>query len=131
MTTEEKVKAVEEHIAHTMGTQDHHYNPIFGKRLRYTDGVECVAETCGAYWLIDLIFSHQLKPRVRAEPFQVWQLNKGMVKPDEVRVTCWSDTPNKSTNISRQVIPYTDFPDELMPFDMWLSNGVLYLPAEH
>ncbi len=43
-------------------------------RLIYTPGVQHLAERAGAYWLIDLVASHQITPNVSAEEFQVWTL---------------------------------------------------------
>jgi hypothetical protein len=40
--------------------------------ILYMDGVKELAEKCGAYWLIDLIISHQCYKNVNREPFQVW-----------------------------------------------------------
>lgn len=44
--------------------------------IMYTEGVKDMADACGAYWLIDLVISHQLTKSVRFEPFQVWQLKE-------------------------------------------------------
>lgn len=127
MTQEDKVQAVNHHIAQTTGTEQwyEHYT----KRLIYTDGVLFVAETCEAHWLIDLIASWQIQPRVRQEPFQVWQLTKEEDGNHAIR--CWTDTPGKSRLLAVQKIEYTDFPADLLPFSMWVEGGVLILPAEH
>ena len=56
----------------SMGSENFYqnrYSPII-----YTDGVKDMAETCGAYWLIDLVISHQLSKAVKFEAFQVWML---------------------------------------------------------
>jgi len=46
--------------------------------LLYTDGVKYVADTAGAYWLIDAIASYQHEPQVkrnrRLQEFQLWVL---------------------------------------------------------
>ena len=39
----------------------------WAKRIIYTPGVADMAAICGAYWLIDLVASHQVNPSVRAE----------------------------------------------------------------
>ena len=44
--------------------------------ILYTDGVKELAEGCGAYWLIDLIISHQCHNDVNLERFQVWDLKR-------------------------------------------------------
>lgn len=42
----------------------------------YTDGVRGLANYCEAYWLIDLIFSHQTNEKVKEEHFQAWELKR-------------------------------------------------------
>ena len=44
--------------------------------ILYTDGVKAMAETCEAYWLIDLIISHQSHRDINLERFQVWDLKR-------------------------------------------------------
>jgi hypothetical protein len=39
--------------------------------MRMTESGVFLAKTANAFWLTDLIASHQLNPRVRAEEFQV------------------------------------------------------------
>lgn len=118
-----------------MGSQEWHkgsFPPII-----YTDGPKLVADTCGAYWLIDVIASWQPELRRkngRFPPFQVWHLTKEYDKKEERDfwiIRCWSDTPGKSTRLAYQKIPYSDFPDELLPFTMWVEGGTIILPAEH
>ena len=127
MTEQEKVVAINQHIAHTTGTEHYYKNRLTG--LTNTDGVQYVAEVAGAHWLIDLVWSHQHKRRVRAETFQVWTLKED---PKEgYRVECRTDSFPSGHHIVTQRLPYTDFPKQLMPFSLWLENGVLILPAEH
>ncbi len=42
---------------------------------------------CQAYWLIDLIISHQCHKNVNAEPFQVWDLKKANDDPFTIIAT--------------------------------------------
>lgn len=131
----DKVKTVRDYIAHTTGTEHHWGHPLM-RSFRYTDGVKFIADTCGAHWLIDLIASHQLKPKVRRERFQVWVLKPETFRKDGELVQgwvaeAWTDTPGESKRIVRQTLEYTDFPAELMPFTLWVESGVLLLPAEH
>jgi hypothetical protein len=127
MTVQEKATAVNEYIAQTTGTGDWYRHWAGG--LIYTDGVLFVAETCGAHWLIDLIASHQRKPKLRRNPFQVWQLTKE--KDGTFAARCWDDTPGESNRLVTQKFDYSDFPDDLLPFTLWLESGTLLLPAEH
>ena len=135
MTNQEKADKVNEYIDHTIGSQNwykHSFLPLI-----YTDGPALMAETCGAHWYIDLIASHQpgiVKRHGTLSRFQVWQLTKETdkkTKEDYWVARCWSDTPNKSSIMAIQKIPYSDFPDELLPFNMWVEGGTLIFPAEH
>ena len=109
----------------------------------YTDGINFLAETCGAYWLIDAIVSHQ--PRVRrrlraigSRDFQVWRLRK--MDSGAWALECWSDTPGAigsgrskdplSKRLAYQRIPYSDFPEDLAPFECYLEEGTLMLKGE-
>ena len=127
MTLQEKAAAVHEYMAQTTGTDDCYRHWLGG--LIYTDGVLFVAETCGAHWLIDLIASHQRKPKLRRNPFQVWQLTKE--KDGTFAARCWDDTPGKSNRLLTQKFGSSDFPDDLLPFTLWVESGTLLLPAEH
>lgn len=90
----------------------------------YTDGVKDMAETCGAYWLIDVVISHQLSKTVRCEPFQVWKLNR--VKDDAFQLLA---TDGNDKQIASQQIPFSDFRYDTAT--LWLVNGCLMLPNEY
>lgn len=90
----------------------------------FTDGVKTMAELCGAYWLIDLVASHQ-NPRVRKESFQVWTLRKAKTAKSW-RVDATDGNDNK---IAFQRIPFSDFPlDEIK---LYVCDGVLMLTNEY
>ena len=46
-----------EHFGTGNGSENFYQNKL--SPIIYTDGVKDMAETCGAYWLIDLVISHQ------------------------------------------------------------------------
>jgi hypothetical protein len=93
--------------------------------LFYTDGVQYVTETAGAYWLLDCVFSHQLTKKVRIEPFQIWILKVDLAKSSAV-LECYHDLPGRL--LARQVIEYTDFP--LKEIKLYFENSTLCLPSE-
>ncbi len=93
-------------------------------QVLYSNGVQELAESCGAYWFIDLIISHQLNKVVNYQPFQVWLLKR--VKNDVFNVLA---TDGNDTTIAKQAIPYSDFPYDKAT--IWLVNGVLILPSEY
>jgi len=130
-SSSEKAELVLEYMRQTNGSEQffrHTFLPVV-----YTEGMRYVAETCGAYWLIDLIGSWQPKVRRKlagTRNFQVWELAR---HSDGQRwiARCWSDTPNKSTVLARQVIGYSDFPEELLPFTCWCVDGTILLKEEY
>jgi len=114
----EKVSLNDEFAGFT-GTEEY-FKHFLG--IRYTDGINAVAEKYKAYWLIDAVASYQGK--MKGEPFQVWTLNadhnKGLL---EMRTD--SDQPVMVS----QEIPYTDFPSGELK--LYLCDGVLMLPSEY
>jgi hypothetical protein len=93
-------------------------------RLIYTPGVQHLAERAGAYWLIDLVASHQITPNVSAEEFQVWTLT---VAADRTALAVADDGSGRE--VARQVIEFTDFP--LDEFKLYLDQGTLMLTGEY
>ncbi len=92
--------------------------------ILYTDAVKELAELSSAYWLIDLIISHQCKKDVNNERFQVWVLTR--VKDNVFKIVA---TDGNNNRVTSQVIPFSDF-----PFDMatiWLVDGCLMLPCKY
>jgi len=86
------------------GTQAYHRWSALFPRFVLTDGSLYLAEKAGAFWLMDVIASHQYKRLLRANPLQVWTLK---VKNYEGRVVC---TDGDGRVLTRQAIPFTDFP---------------------
>ena len=99
--------------------------------LKLTDGVKYLADEAGAYWLLDIIASYQTDPKIRREPFQVWELtlspkDKATGKQAAV-VTMKTDT--KHPLLVKQEIEYTDFP--LDSITLYLIDGVILLTSEY
>jgi len=92
--------------------------------MLYTDGVKEMVEGCGAYWLIDLIISHQCHKDINLERFQVWDLKR--VKENVFTILATDGNHNKVTS---QEIPFSDFPYDLAT--IWLVDGCLMLPSEY
>jgi hypothetical protein len=110
------------HYSHYNGTECY-YKHTFSAYV-YTDGLKALAMDCGAYWLIDLVISHQLVSKVRAELFQVWQLQKE--KENIFKVVATDGSYNV---IATQPIPYSDFPYD--GCTVYLVEGVLMLPCKY
>lgn len=116
-----------------MTTANSHYGSSNGSEnfychkpslILYTDGVKDLAEGCGAFWLIDLIISHQCHQNVNLERFQVWDLKR--VKDDVFTILATDGNKNRVTS---QEIPYSDFKYDQAT--IWLVDGCLMLPNEY
>lgn len=112
------------------GTQNY-YRHFTGPK--YTDGVKHLADRAGAYWLLDAVFSYQCDKKIRALPFQVWELKVlrselGENKNEPMAVLEMREDSDKPTMVS-QKIAYTDFPQGEVK--LWLIDGVLILPSEY
>ncbi len=105
------------------GSEHWYRHPLYPS-ITYTDGAHHVAEAGGAFWLLDVIVSHQHDARVRRHEFQVWTLK---VAADRTgTVTC---EDGDGAVITTQSIPFTDFP--LQEVTLWLQNAVIFLPSEY
>ena len=111
-------------LAQFTGTGIWYRHPLFRDFLT-TEGVQYLANSAGAHWLVDTIAGLQLaEASVRAEAFQVWTLK---VEADRCAVlTC---TDGNDGLVFRANISWTDFP--LGEIDLWYANNTLYLPSEH
>lgn len=127
LSSHEKAEIVSEYARQTTGT-DQWWKHICG--LVYTDGVKVVAETCGAYWLLDVVASY--RHRMKGESFAVWLLTAPVSEGLPWVIEAWNDTPNhpESRRLVRQEIEHSDFPEELCPFKLFQESGVLLMPEE-
>lgn len=93
-----------------------------------TDGAKHVADTAGAWWLLDLIISWQLYAKIREETFQVWKLE--VWEDHSATVTA---TDGNENVIAKQEIPSTNFPVPEMT--LWYINSgglpTILLPSEY
>jgi hypothetical protein len=122
---------IERDLPQFYGTESWYRWSILFRRHLLTDGTKFVADSAGAYWLMDAIASHHgtciKDPMLRDHQF--WTLK---VNPDKTAVLiCERDTGNEAF---RQEIPYTDFP--LPEISIWVEpmgdgNYCILLPSEH
>jgi hypothetical protein len=90
-----------------------------------TDGAKYIADTAGAYWLLDEIaLAQRYVKEVAAEEFQVWTL--AVKDSDSATLTCEDGNHNV---VFTKAIAFTDFPMEGVT--LWFANKVIYLPSEH
>ena len=92
--------------------------------ILYTDGVRDLAETCGAYWLIDLLVSYQGTREINLQRFQVWELTR--VKEQKFSILASDGNDNR---IASQQIPFSDFPYDTAT--LLLVDGCIMLPTEY
>ena len=121
-TADERADALERALAQHSGSLERFRH--WTQRIIYTPGVEDMAKICNAYWLIDLVASHQITASVRAEEFQVWTLT---VAADRTGLAVADD--GNGREVARQAIEFTDFP--LGEIKLYLAQSTLMLPGEY
>ncbi len=115
-------KELQQTLSEFYGTNE--YYKHWTGSLVYTDGIHFLQENAECYWLLDAIASYQ--PKCKKDPMlkdmQFWTLT---VINNEAKLTCKRDS-NDTAFV--QNIEYTDFP--LKEINIWVENGVAYLPSE-
>lgn len=119
--------------AHTLNKVDllqftgseHWYRHGLARNVVFTDGAKYVADTAGAYWLLDEIAFAQTLKRVAGEGFQLWRLKVNLAK-NTARLTCEDGNGNI---VLTKHIPYTDFP--LEEISLYFTDKTILLPSEY
>ncbi|MDF0522186.1 hypothetical protein GPL17_35985 [Bradyrhizobium yuanmingense] len=110
-------------IGHYTGTE-HWYRHPLNSQVTYTDGAKYVADTAGAYWLLDEIaLAQRFEPKVSGEPFQCWKL---AVSGSTAVLTC---EDGNGTVVHSKDIAFTDFPEP--GITLWCTDRVILLPQEY
>jgi hypothetical protein len=104
---------------------EHWYRHGLARDILFTDGAKYVADTCGAYWLLDEIALAQRLKRVASEEFQLWKLEVNLAE-NTARLTC--EDGNGNVVLSKR-IEFTDFPSEEIAF--YCTNKTILLPSEY
>ena len=114
-----------EDLRNFCGTETWFRHSLYRKYL-YTEGVQYVAETGGAYWLIDKIFDCQSCVSIlQNQEFCVWTL-KLNEQGEGARLTC---TDGNEQELYAENIIFTDFP--LTQIRFYFQNNVLLLTSEY
>jgi hypothetical protein len=101
------------------------YRHAMVRDIPYTDGVKHVAETAGAYWLIDEIaFAQRFDKLLAAEEFQSWKLT---VNADRTATLTCED--GNGGVVFTKAIEFTDFP--LAEITLYFINNTILLPREY
>ena len=104
---------------------EHWYRHAMVRDVLYTDGVKYVAETAGAYWLIDEIaFAQRFDKLLAAEEFQSWKLT---VNADHTATLTCED--GNGGVVFTKAIEFTDFP--LEEITLYFINNTILLPSEY
>lgn len=135
-TTKPSAAEITSNLAHYTGDLER-YRHCFNRKLICTPGIQYLAESAGAYWLIDAIASHvgssafqqAVKADPRIEDLHFWRLD---VRDDHSALLAARADSGEPPFISQE-IPFTDFP--LESIDLWVGydgeHHTLYLPSEH
>lgn len=113
------------------------YRHSFFPKLIYTPGIQYLAETAGAYWLIDVVASHlnsSVFKRAVQQDHRVLDLHFwNLTVSDDSSGLVTARVDSDEDAFIKQKIPFTDFP--LKSIDLWVSYDgqffTLYLPSEH
>jgi len=117
----EKVSKILSNLAQFNGS-DRFYKHQSG--TIYTEGVQYLAKSADAYWLLDLVASHcKYNEDVKGHYFQVYDL---FVKDNSAKVVI---TDGNHNILGKQEIEYTDFP--LNKFVLWCVHNTIMLPSEY
>ena len=123
MTTKEK--SLDPEIMSQFTGSEHWYRFGIDPRVTCTDGAKYVADTAGAYWLLDEIaLAQRFEKSVSGEEFQVWKLT---VKDDDSAVLVCED--GNYNVVFTKPIAFTDFPKDGVT--LWFANNVIFLPSEY
>ena len=122
MTTEKKLDPAI--MAQFTGSETFYRYELAGDVL-FTEGVKYVAETAGAYWLLDLTcIANVYEPKVCEEEFQLWTLS---VRDNATGVVTCDDGNGRI--VYEQALNFTDFPEP--GIKLYFCNGTILLPSEY
>ncbi len=106
---------IRDKLAHCYGSEGYRNWSMLFRNHYATEGAILLAETCGAYWLLDAIASHHADVRRRGGhrlmEFQCWKLKMLPAsgdKPRRAMLRCYDGDSDKA--VVTQRIAYTDFP---------------------
>jgi hypothetical protein len=120
-----KEKSLDPEIMSQFTGSEHWYRFGIVPDITCTDGAKYVADTAGAYWLLDEIaLAQKYVKKVAAQEFQVWKLT--VKDNDSATLICEDGNYNA---VFSKPIPFTDFPKDGVT--LWFADNVIYLPSEH
>jgi hypothetical protein len=128
--TDPRVAEVNDYLAQCNGTDTLYTYGMFRKQI--TSGVKYVADKLGAFWLLDVVFSHQLNRKAvqAANGFQVWRITLNKTGSGcKVTMDDGGQDGNAARVLITQRITFTDFPRGV-DLVLYYEGGVLMLKEE-
>jgi hypothetical protein len=119
----DEAKLILKDLRHFTGSENCYRHGI-NRNVTFTGGAKYVADTAGAFWLLDenaIIQPHD--QRVATEEFQLWRLT---VNVDRTALLACED--GNGCVIYTKHIEYIDF--SLDKIEFYFENSVIYLPSE-
>ncbi|GAB4072292.1 hypothetical protein KHC28_01390 [Ancylobacter sonchi] len=106
------------------GTEQWYRHPLV-RRVLFTDGAKFVADSAGAYWLLDEIaFAQHSEPAVARTGFQLWKL---IVAADASADLRCEDGNGEA--VYTKHLDWTDFTAEGV--QLYFADNVILLPSEY
>lgn len=101
--------------------------------LILTDGAHEMADRFQCYWFLDVIWSHQMNPRVRGQEMQVWKV---IVYPDRQgkyvgEVVCEDGNDRLIVRQKMQMMSFVADGPEITEATLWVEGNTILLPSEH
>ena len=106
------------------GTEHYYFNPLY-LEMHYTDGVKYLAETAGAYWVLDIIGT-EFFPKQQSGEWDSFVVIKLTIAMNAMVIQVQDGNHN---DYLHKNIPFTDFPEG--EWALWLVDGILLLPSEY
>ena len=101
------------------------YRHALNRSVLFTDGAKYVADSAGAYWLLDEIaLAQRYDLAVAKKEFQLWKL--AVTANSTATLTCEDGNGNP---VFTKPIEFTDFPAEGV--ELYFINNTILLPSEY
>ena len=111
-------------LAQFTGSERYYRHP-FVNGITFTEGAKYVADTAGAYWLLDEIaLANRFELAVMTELFQVWDL----IVSDDCSASLVCGDGDRAEIYTKR-IEWTDFPFPGIRF--YFCYGCIHLPSEY